>query len=181
MQIPVHVRILRFESAGKLADETEGYFLSFAAASPAAFQAAVQAVRTLPAWQRVWLPGAQLWWVHEDGLSLLARRLPNLQARMWQAVYERAQGEGSAQTRRLLWQLAPRHVVDAFAVLSLRCDATSDQVKSAYRALAKKVHPDRGGSHSAMLSLNRAYTCALEWAESIHASANQERATAAAR
>src|SRR6476646_3152986 len=72
----LRVRIIRFESAGQLEDESEGYFLAFAAVTPEVFSEAHRLVRSLPMWQRVWLPMAQVWWVHEDGLSYLARRAP---------------------------------------------------------------------------------------------------------
>jgi len=164
----LQVRIIRFESAGQLADESEGYFLAFAAATPEVFSEAHRLVRSLPMWQRAWLPMAQVWWVHEDGLSYLARRIPDLQMRLWQVAHDRTRMAGSPGARRLVWTLAPRHVRDAFAALSLRCDADADEVKAAYRARAKKTHPDMGGSHAAMLALNAAYKCAFEWAVRMH-------------
>jgi hypothetical protein len=185
MEIPIHVRILRFESAGQLADESEGYYLAFAAASPAAFAEALRAVRSLPPWQRAWLPLAQVWWIHEDGLTMLARRLPELQSLLWRTAFDRARGTSAAQTQRLLYNLAPRHVRDAFALLSLRCDASADEVKAAYRVQAKRAHPDTGGSHAAMLALNAAYAYALGWSEQggVFRTARDgtARATAAAR
>lgn len=36
--------------------------------------------------------------------------------------------------------------VDALAVLGLQEDASDDEIRNAYSALIKKVHPDRGGS-----------------------------------
>ena len=33
-------------------------------------------------------------------------------------------------------------------------DGTLEKIQSAYRKLAKKHHPDRGGSHEAMVALN---------------------------
>lgn len=36
--------------------------------------------------------------------------------------------------------------VDALAVLGLQEDASDDEIRRAYSALIKKVHPDRGGS-----------------------------------
>jgi hypothetical protein len=168
-EMPLRVRIVRFESAGQLADDSEGYLLAFAAASPADFMEALRAVRALPPWQRVWMPMAQVWWIHEDGLSMLARRLPGLRDRIHQEAHERAFRIISPHTFQWAWQLAPRHVRDAFTALALRCDASPDDVKTAYRARAKKVHPDTGGSHAAMLALNTAYACALDWSLSTRA------------
>ena len=160
---PPRVRIVRFEPAGQLVDESEGYLLAFAAASPSDFAEALHAVRSLPPWQRIWLPMAQVWWVHEDGLSMLARRIPDLWMRIKQEVEERPKRLSTPQTVQWAWQLAPRYVRDAFTALSLRCDASPEEVKAAYRVQAKKVHPDKGGSHGAMLALNAAYACALDW------------------
>ena len=160
---PPRVRIVRFEPAGQLEDESEGYLFAFAAASPTDFAEALHAVRSLPPWQRIWLPMAQVWWVHEDSLSMLARRIPDLWARIKQEVAERPTRLCTPRSVQWAWQLAPRHVRDAFTALSLRCDASPEEVKTAYRVHAKRVHPDKGGSHSAMLALNIAYACALDW------------------
>jgi hypothetical protein len=179
-EAPLRVRIVRFELAGQLEDNSEGYLLAFAAASPADFMEALRAVRALPPWQRVWLPMAQVWWIHEDGLSMLARRLPELRDRIRQEAHERAFRIISPQTFQWAWQLAPRHVRDAFTALALRCDASPDEVKAAYRALAKKRHPDTGGSHAAMLALNAAYVCALDWSLGTRATKDARRAAAGA-
>src|SRR5579884_1844346 len=173
--VPLRVRIVRFELAGQLEDESEGYLLSFAAASPVDFAEALHAVRSLPPWQRVWLPMAQVWWVHEDGLSMLARRIPDLWARIRQEVQERPTRLSTPQTVQWAWQLAPRHVRDAFTALALRCDASPEEVKAAYRAHAKRVHPDKGGSHAAMLALNAAYGCALDWSLQINSAREARR------
>jgi hypothetical protein len=50
-----------------------------------------------------------------------------------------------------------RSIPGCFAVLGLDPAATEDEIKAAYRSKAVEVHPDRGGSHGAMVELNRAY------------------------
>jgi hypothetical protein len=51
---------------------------------------------------------------------------------------------------------------EAFAVLLLPLTASLQEIKQAYRRQALQAHPDHGGSHAAMVSLNRGYELALE-------------------
>jgi len=51
-------------------------------------------------------------------------------------------------------------LVNYYSVLSVSLDATAEQIKDAYRSLARKTHPDRNASEEAtsqMQSLNEAY------------------------
>ena len=47
-------------------------------------------------------------------------------------------------------------MTDAFGVLGLGPDATSDDVRTARRELAKRHHPDRGGDPAVMQAVNEA-------------------------
>lgn len=47
------------------------------------------------------------------------------------------------------------------AVLGTSLPCSADDVRSAFRAQALKVHPDRGGSEQAFVRLKAAYDCAL--------------------
>jgi len=50
------------------------------------------------------------------------------------------------------------HLVDAYAILGLKPDASLEDVKKHYRNLAKVFHTDKGGmNEEAMKLLNRAY------------------------
>lgn len=44
-----------------------------------------------------------------------------------------------------------------YATLELPETASAEEIKSAYRRLSKKHHPDRGGSHIKMAAINKAY------------------------
>ena len=44
--------------------------------------------------------------------------------------------------------------VDCYSILGVRRDATQDEIKSAYRTLAKLVHPDLGGAGQADATSN---------------------------
>lgn len=46
--------------------------------------------------------------------------------------------------------------------LGISSKATEDQINDAYRALAKKLHPDKGGSHEEFSQLNEAYRAATQ-------------------
>jgi len=48
----------------------------------------------------------------------------------------------------------------ALAFLGLTKDATSVEIKSAFRSLAKDLHPDAGGNHNAFVELNDAFKLA---------------------
>ena len=56
---------------------------------------------------------------------------------------------------------------DPFSVLGLSSSATEDEIKSAYRKLAKKYHPDLNPGDKAaeekMREINEAYTQALQY------------------
>ncbi|MFO7834043.1 MAG: J domain-containing protein [Halohasta sp.] len=60
---------------------------------------------------------------------------------------------------------ADRSVTSAFDELGLDAGATEDEVRSAYRSLAKEVHPDRGGTEAEFKQLQDAYTTAKEYAD----------------
>jgi len=46
---------------------------------------------------------------------------------------------------------------DWWVVLEVKKSASQVELKSAFRRLAKKRHPDHGGSHAAFVELNQAY------------------------
>ena|SRR5579872_6401813 len=50
-----------------------------------------------------------------------------------------------------------RHPSTHYTVLGVKPDATRDEIRSAYRALALKHHPDHGGSVERMREINLAY------------------------
>lgn len=53
---------------------------------------------------------------------------------------------------------------NCFQVLGLPDDATSQQVKDAYKAMAKQIHPDKGGEVDAFVTLQLIYSKALKLA-----------------
>lgn len=55
----------------------------------------------------------------------------------------------------------PATLAEALEILNLRPPVTRDEIRRAYRTQAQVAHPDRGGSHAAMVRLNAAYELAL--------------------
>jgi DnaJ domain len=73
--------------------------------------------------------------------------------------------------------------VDPHDVLGLEPGASPDEVHRAYRALAKRFHPDRAGDGELMISINAAYDLLRERLEEGHAAgpaSNGARASASA-
>lgn len=159
----VSVRITRFEP---LADG-ESYLLGFVAPTHAAFSAAVAAVRSLPPWQRAWIPDERLWWIAADGVSLLARNLPAIRPYIDEALRQAAEIhiEDAIGMPRPRVVFVPQEVRAAFHALALSTDAPASAVRAAFRNQVKTAHPDVGGSNGAMISLQSAYATALHWAD----------------
>lgn len=65
-------------------------------------------------------------------------------------------------------QLPSPDTVHCFQTLGIRVDATADEIEFAFRRLAKKAHPDSGGSHEAMATLSAARTQALRTVRESH-------------
>jgi hypothetical protein len=57
-----------------------------------------------------------------------------------------------------------QEVVNAFKVLGLKPEADTKAIKKAFKALALQKHPDLGGNHADMVTLNKAKETALEYA-----------------
>ena len=55
----------------------------------------------------------------------------------------------------------PKTFEEALALLHLTAPVTASDIKRAYRAQAFLAHPDRGGSHATMVTINAAYELAL--------------------
>ncbi|MEA1931105.1 MAG: DnaJ domain-containing protein [Euryarchaeota archaeon] len=88
----------------------------------------------------------------EMPVATLGRRLP----------FEVEEPEREAGRSR---RTADRAVTSAFQELGLDAGASQDEVRSAYRSLAKEAHPDRGGTEAEFKQLQDAYTTAKEYAD----------------
>lgn len=174
--IGVGIRVTRFEPLG----DGESFLVAFVAANRSAFAAAVSAVRSLPPWQRAWIPEERVWWISADVLTLLARSIPELKPHI-EYMAHRPPDIGEAigayarpSLRRSRISLVPPEIRAAFHALALPPDAPASAVRAAFRHLAKTTHPDVGGDQRAMVALHAAYTSALAWAKRSQA-ADDER------
>jgi hypothetical protein len=70
--------------------------------------------------------------------------------------------------------------MDPHAVLGLDPGASPDEVQRAYRALAKRFHPDRAGDGELMISINAAHDLLRERLEEQHAEGSTPARPAAA-
>jgi DnaJ-domain-containing protein 1 len=78
----------------------------------------------------------------------------SLMALLWQMLRLGARTLWSSQANRLRPLLERQQ---ALAVLGLPPNATPEQIKRRYRALAKRYHPDRGGDARQMQRIIAAY------------------------
>ena len=164
------VRITLFEAV------EDGYLLAFAAGE-SVLSAAVKAVVALDPWQRRWLPAERAWWIADDAISLLARRLPAVAEALdrWRArpfdfaayvadLADRLAGGSDISRRRVRRPVyVPSDVAAAYEKLGLVPGASADEVRAARRSLARAHHPDAGGAHDAMVAINAAADTALRW------------------
>lgn len=189
------LRITRLEPAS-----ASGWLLNFASADKQTFFAAVELLRGLPESRRRWLPEERAWWVQSGALMDLCEQLPDLaealaawRGRSHSSAGQRARrgprGETKGETRPGRRRSAARSCVplvaadafrgvpadigEAFATIHLLPTAPADLVKWAQKLAAKRAHPDVGGSHKRMLTINLAAKQAQLWAEQHDAGAGQ--------
>lgn len=76
-----------------------------------------------------------------------------------------ARGIGEVLANAYLQLAAPRQRRDPYEVLGVRPDADIEVIEAAYKAKARKLHPDAGGDLEAMKELNEAYEAVREKVE----------------
>lgn len=155
------VVVTRFEGV------EDGYLVTFAA-SRTVLNAALHAIVALDPWQRRWIQQEQAWWIADNAITLLARRLPAVGAALaaWQArpidILESLGAYGWATARRRSVYV-PREVAAAYGRLGLEPGAPAVEVAAARRTLARRAHPDAGGRHESMVAINAATDLVLTW------------------
>ncbi len=139
----------------------EGYLIAFAGSRRALSEAA-RVVRGLDPWQRSRVAQGRAWWIAEDAISLLARRIPAV-AEAFARWRERPIGAvyGTGDLWRSL--VLPGEVAAAYRALGLPPGAPAEAVKTARRRLARRHHPDAGGEHATMAAVNAAADTLAAW------------------
>lgn len=149
----------------------EGYLVALAG-DFAAVRRATGVILALDMWQRCWLPEEAAWWISDDAISLVARRVPAIDAafQQWRERPQPMPGEwsGEQETRRSRGirsriGIVPPKVASAYNALGLAPGAPAEQVTAARRRLARQHHPDAGGSHTSMAAINAAADVVMDW------------------
>jgi hypothetical protein len=162
------MRVLRDRVAITHFEAVEGGYLLALEASGDALATAYHAIVWLDPWQRHWIHEEHAWWIADDAITLLARRLPAV-ADALASWYLRPpeplaflDDDGWAVRRRRIIHM-PAAVVAAYGKLGLAPGSTAKDVRAARRALARREHPDAGGQHDAMVAINTATDIVLSW------------------
>lgn len=137
----------------------EGYCLRFRGDD---FVEMRERIRALSMTERSWMPEAFHerggWWLSQWAFERLGPLFQN-----YALMCARLEvGEVGASTAR---SSVPPEVECAFQALHLRSTAPVWAIQAIYRVLAKRTHPDTGGSEAEMKAINAAYETARTWAE----------------
>ena len=63
---------------------------------------------------------------------------------------------------RRMQRVIPRHLQAEYRLLHLPAEVSPASVRTRYRELAKRYHPDAGGNHADFLALQQAYEQVME-------------------
>jgi hypothetical protein len=157
------LRVLLFEAV------EDGFLIAFAD-SGGIYSPAVRAVISLDPWHRYWFAEERVWWISQDAISRLARRIPSL-AEALEQWHQRTPSISDDVTsfyanirpRAQRRVFIPPDIAAAYRVLKLQPGASAEDVAMARRALARQYHPDAGGGHAMMVSINLAADTILRW------------------
>jgi DnaJ-class molecular chaperone len=67
------------------------------------------------------------------------------------------------QGKMTVQRAIPHHLQAQYRLLHLQAEVSLAEVRTQYRELAKRYHPDTGGSHADFLALQQAYEQVLEY------------------
>lgn len=102
----------------------------------------------IPSRQRKWIPARKVWWFQAGQLASI-EALGRMHCGSVIYLAERTDSDV---------QMVPAEQAAAYRTLHLLPSAPDELVKAAYRILAKRLHPDAGGSTDGMQHVNAAYS-----------------------
>ncbi len=147
----------------------EGFLVAFGTERSVRGEAA-KAIAALDPWQRFWVPDEHAWWIADDAISRVARRVPAL-AEALAAWHQRPIDISDYATTGSRWKtwtrlrqgFMPPQVREACARLGVAQDVTPEEVHAVRRRLARSNHPDAGGANDEMAQINAAADIVAAW------------------
>lgn len=145
----------------------DGYIVGFANDGRPVGQV-LRAIAGLDPWQRARLPHELSWWVSDDAITRLARRLPDVASALdeWRRYTASSPIAGfsiNSGSTASNWRYVPADIAAAYLRLGLTPGAPREQVVARRRALTRAHHPDVGGEHTVMVAINATTDTVLAW------------------
>jgi hypothetical protein len=142
---------------------SEGYFFRFTCADTDHFHSVVALVRGLPLWTREYNRDQKCWWISDEVVSELARKVPELAAHLGLPHGGQQQEQQQGEQKQPI-PLVPAKVAAAFQELTLTDRAPDELVAAARKVYACLLHSDRaGGDHALMVAKNNAADIIEGW------------------
>jgi hypothetical protein len=127
----------------------DGYIIAWQA-SNLQWGRVLEIIKSIPREEREFLPEEKAWWLSAWAYEYLTSYI--------QFGKKRERSQRSPNPSSL-----PQQIAEAYQVLCITPNAPMELVKAAQRVLAKQYHPDRGGSHTAMVAVNNAADIVTNW------------------
>ncbi len=136
-----------------------GFHIKLKSDNPDAFKLCIDALKSaITPDMRSYNPATREWFVDEDATGRMRRWLDYCRANLYAEV-EWLDGE-TYEDPESEWKPPKKSrpkAGDPYVTLHLLPSAPPEVVKAAYKALAMKHHPDKGGDTEAMQQINDAY------------------------
>jgi hypothetical protein len=141
-----------------IAQTESGVHIKLKSDDPHAFRLSIDTLKSyVPASLRSYNPATREWFVDDDAAGRFRQWLDYCRVNLY-AEIEWLDGEG--YDPEVEWTPPKKpcpKAIDPYVALHLLPSAPPEVVKAAYRALALKHHPDKGGDTNAMQRINDAY------------------------
>ena len=129
-----------------------GYIIAWQTSDKILWGRILETIKSVPREEREFIPDEKAWWLSDWAYTYLTRSI------------QFGKKKGRSQQGPSPFSL-PKEITEAYQVLCITSDAPLELVKASQRILAKKYHPDTGGSHTAMVAINNAADTIIAWLE----------------